>query len=48
MAIEYGIINPEIDKELKYKGENFLPMVGNNYENGLAYNNQGELLLDGN
>ena len=48
MAIEYGIINLERDKELKEKGVKFLPMVGNNFENGLAYNNQGKLLLDGN
>ena len=36
MAIEYGIINLERDKELKEKGVKFLPMVGNNFENGLA------------
>ena len=48
MAIEYGIINLERDKELKEKGVKFLPMVGNNFENGLAYNNQGELLLNDN
>ncbi|MBR1630681.1 MAG: hypothetical protein IJ680_02380 [Paludibacteraceae bacterium] len=46
MSVEYGIINQDKDRELIGKGVRFLPVIGSGYGNGLAYDDQGNLLLN--
>ena len=39
------IKDEKIDKELQGKGVKFLPFVGDQYEDGISFNDNGELVL---
>lgn len=41
------IINEEIDNELKGVGVKFLPFVGEKYEHGISFDEEGKLVLEG-